>query len=136
MSWNDPDFLKWAAMTHAKLGTDIMGSGSTANSTATLFTVPANHIYLLRHAVAIIRSNSVDANLGTVRINRGGLTLLHLGQSSFPAVGIAFGLVHDFAYPYPLIEGDKLEVISASANITAIGSYHYTDVDLTKFPFA
>jgi len=135
MPWNDPDFLRWASVTHAKLGTDSQGIVSAANATNAFFTVPANHVYLIRNASVSIRAAAIDSALSQAQLFRGAAAVFIFGQGLFPVAGSVINVSHTFFYPLAAIAGDIARAISNLANTTVVLSASWTDVDLTKFPF-
>jgi len=133
-NWRIPNVALWRGFVHANQGSDTVSHGIATNETTTIFTVPANHVYLIRNATAVIRSSAVVTTVGTARVRRSGGTLYMFATGAFPLGGGSYQIPHNFFYPLECVAGDILEVISTNAQMTVTLSVQYTDVDISKSP--
>lgn len=137
MKIDEVDFSRWVGVRDAYMGDDFpFNSHAVENTTVDALTVPADHLYLLRlltYSAYEIAATSTSAGVNLFRNSAIAL------RFCFMSTAVNLEYWHNaisFVYPIKLIAGDKIQVVSAGANFKISAAGIYTDIDLTKFPFA
>ena len=134
MSWNEKDFLRWSAQSYARLGSDVIARYNASNAVLNCFTVPADHIYLLRSMSIDCQNAGPGAASGYCGIWLGAVLKYLFLNSAMPAAIVSVTKESTYPYPMPFLAGYILRISSSAAILDISVSIFYTDVDLTVFP--